>query len=332
VLTSLGHNIVSDTSGGITGPDALTIADPLLGPLADNGGPTWTHAPFLCSPAINAGPPADWTDADGNPIATDQRGVTRPQGAACDIGSVEMVLSGTFNIPDGDVCGLIAAINAANTSPGADTINLAPGGTYTLTAVNNSTAGDSGLPAITSQITINGNGATIQRDLGAPSFRIFYIAGPNAGDLTVNRVTVRGGGLFSTGGGIHNRGTLKVIDSLVIGNRGDGGAGIYNENGVVELIKSTVSGNADRFFGAGIYNDGNAATLTLNNSSITGNSGRLRGTGIYNDAGTATLINSTVSGNIHGTGIGNDAGGKVTLINSTVSGNGGTAPDDGGGI
>jgi hypothetical protein len=39
----------------------------------------------------------------------------------------------TFDIPDGDVAGLSAAINAANAKPGADIINLAPGGTYTLT-------------------------------------------------------------------------------------------------------------------------------------------------------------------------------------------------------
>ena len=39
----------------------------------------------------------------------------------------------TYNIPNGDVAGLIAAINAANTNPGADTINLASNGLYTLT-------------------------------------------------------------------------------------------------------------------------------------------------------------------------------------------------------
>ena len=55
---------------------------PLLGPLADNGGPTQTHALLAGSPAIDAG---DDTAAP----ATDQRGVARPQGARSDIGSVE---------------------------------------------------------------------------------------------------------------------------------------------------------------------------------------------------------------------------------------------------
>lgn len=240
----------------------------------------------------------------------------------------------TFDLPDGDVAGLIAAINTANTNPGADTINLAPGGTYTLTVVDNP---GNGLPIIFSQITINGNGATIQRSsaVGTPDFRIIQVTGPNAGDLTLNGVTITGGHLVgNSGGGIYNNsGTLKLISTLVTGNAGDGGAGIFNVNGAVELINSSLNANIDRFFGAGIWNDGSDAIVTLTNSSITGNSGRLRGTGIYNLAGTATLINSTVSGNIHGAGIMNHlAGSTLTLINSTVSGNGGTAPNDAGGI
>jgi len=43
----------------------------------------------------------------------------------------------TTSVADGDVAGLISAINAANTNPGPDTINLAANGTYTLTVINN---------------------------------------------------------------------------------------------------------------------------------------------------------------------------------------------------
>jgi hypothetical protein len=55
----------------------------ILGPLQDNGGATLTHALVPGSPALDAAP------VDANCPATDQRGVTRPQGAACDIGAVE---------------------------------------------------------------------------------------------------------------------------------------------------------------------------------------------------------------------------------------------------
>lgn len=90
VGTSLGHNIVSDASAKLTGTADLNSTNPLLGPLADNGGPTRTHAPLRSSPAIDAVPLADGTDANGNPLRTDQRGVARPQGTAFDIGSVEL--------------------------------------------------------------------------------------------------------------------------------------------------------------------------------------------------------------------------------------------------
>ncbi len=56
--------------------------DPKLGPLADNGGQTQTHALLIGSPAIDNG------DITSCP-ATDQRGVPRPQGAGCEIGSYE---------------------------------------------------------------------------------------------------------------------------------------------------------------------------------------------------------------------------------------------------
>jgi predicted outer membrane repeat protein len=63
-----------------TGP-SIIVADPMLGPLASNGGPTKTHALPPGSPAIDAA--VDCTVAD------DQRHVARPLGSACDIGAFE---------------------------------------------------------------------------------------------------------------------------------------------------------------------------------------------------------------------------------------------------
>jgi hypothetical protein len=59
----------------------VTVADPLLGPLAPNGGFSSTHLLQAGSPAIDAGACV---------LPTDQRGVARPQGAACDLGAVEV--------------------------------------------------------------------------------------------------------------------------------------------------------------------------------------------------------------------------------------------------
>jgi hypothetical protein len=68
----------------LIGSHNLIGVDPLLGPLADNGGPTLTHLPLPGSPVIDAGDPAI-----PSPPPADQRGLARIAGAAVDLGSVE---------------------------------------------------------------------------------------------------------------------------------------------------------------------------------------------------------------------------------------------------
>ena len=81
-ILSDDHNLDSDDSCGLTEANDAPATLPLIGPLQDNGGSTKTHALLENSPAINAG------STVGCP-ATDQRGVVRPQGPACDIGAYE---------------------------------------------------------------------------------------------------------------------------------------------------------------------------------------------------------------------------------------------------
>src|SRR6266702_4328625 len=81
-----GFNLDSGTSCRLSQATDLTSTDPLLAPLASNGGPTQTQALEPGSPAIDHG----GTSANGCP-PTDQRGITRPQGPACDIGAFEFV-------------------------------------------------------------------------------------------------------------------------------------------------------------------------------------------------------------------------------------------------
>jgi large repetitive protein len=82
---SAGYNLDSGKSCGFTKPADLHSTNPKLGPLTGNGGPTLTEPPRPGSPAINHG----GRPANGCP-ATDQRGLPRPSGPACDIGSVEV--------------------------------------------------------------------------------------------------------------------------------------------------------------------------------------------------------------------------------------------------
>ncbi len=90
-VTSNGNNIDSGTSCSFSASGDLSNTNPLLGPLANNGGVTLTHAPLPGSPAINA---ADSAACAADPINNaDQRGVLRPQGDLCDIGAMEATAS-----------------------------------------------------------------------------------------------------------------------------------------------------------------------------------------------------------------------------------------------
>lgn len=85
-FASFGHNLDSDGTCGF----GDLIGDPLLGPLANNGGPTKTHALAPGSPAIDAVPLAFCTTTLNLAVSTDQRGVHRPQFSNCDIGAYEL--------------------------------------------------------------------------------------------------------------------------------------------------------------------------------------------------------------------------------------------------
>lgn len=87
-IVSAGYNLEGSSTCGMTMPTDMRNTNPMLGPLANNGGPTQTLALTPASPAIDAG---SCTDAGGNPVSTDQRGEPRPQppGGACDIGAFE---------------------------------------------------------------------------------------------------------------------------------------------------------------------------------------------------------------------------------------------------
>ncbi len=78
-----GNSGAEDVSGNGLGISDLAVPSTDLKPLADNGGPTWTHLLIGGSRALNSG------QALGAPL-TDQRGVGRPIGPGVDVGAVEM--------------------------------------------------------------------------------------------------------------------------------------------------------------------------------------------------------------------------------------------------
>ena len=205
------------------------------------------------------------------------------------------------------VSALIADITAANTAGGANTITLTAPTTspYVLTAVNNTdaTAAD-GLPVIAANdnLTIVGNGDTIERSTaaGTPDFRLLEVA--REGSLTLENLTLQGG--FCVGGG-----------------RKSGGGAIFSQ-GTLVLNGVTVQGNTITEFacGGGIFS--NLGSVTLEGGTIVQNnvaSGTLGyGGGLYAVGCTVTVSNATVDNNI---AEGGEAayGGGLCLMASTVT-------------
>ncbi|MEC5031494.1 MAG: Ig-like domain-containing protein [Oscillatoria sp. PMC 1051.18] len=233
---------------------------------------------------------------------------------------VRLAYQGIFpvDIADGDVAGLIAAIEAINDGTAADNIiNLATGGTYTFdgttttlfpdipdgnAAIDN---GVSALPPITSDVVINGNGATIARDTTASAFRLFYVDGTStpAGNLSLDNVTLTGGRAEVPSGGA---GTFPVAED-------DGGA-IFITNGASGTITNSIlSDNSSADDGGAILNQG---TLTVENTDFLNNTAE--GDDGIEDGGGAIENDGAL-----GEGI-------LNLTNSDFSGN--TAADEGGAI
>ncbi|HEX7103208.1 MAG TPA: choice-of-anchor Q domain-containing protein, partial [Nitrolancea sp.] len=237
----------------------------------------------------------------------------------------------TVNIANGDVASFENAIYAANAGT-PQIINLAAGGDYVLTTAfyDSYVANFSGLPEITGDVTIHGNGATIERSTAATDkFGILDVAG--SGTLKIDTTTITGGnndnGYYKNGGGIYNNGTLIVTNCTISNNSAPGGGGgIYNY-GSATVIGSTIANNtagstASNSAGGGFDNVGSAAIIA--NSTIIGNFANYGGGGI-SSINNMSVINSTITGNTtsdFGDGILGLAGGVVTVTNSIVAGNG----------
>jgi predicted outer membrane repeat protein len=128
---------------------------------------------------------------------------------------------------------LIAAIRAANDAPDeGHTIYLTGQDTdYMLFDLVEEWFGGNGLPVITSDITIHGNGRLITRSIDAPSFRFFMVNGRNEhtrARLILNDLTLANGDTVGMGGGaIVNDGVLIVNNCIFRENRGTLGGAIY---------------------------------------------------------------------------------------------------------
>ncbi len=214
--------------------------------------------------------------------------------------------------------GLIAAIQAANISTGPHTIFLQAGFIYEITAPNTAVnalqtaLGKSGLPVITSQITILGNGATIKRtasNTASGNFRLFSVN--TNGNLTIRNTILRDGrlaeeqvspGLGIAGAGIATLGTL-TLDGCVLVNHinsfdsGYGGAIYCHEATSALIIRNSQIIKNQAPNGGGIYCTG---ALEISNSRIAENTGASAGgiMGSRSGSGFSTITTTAIVRNV----------------------------------
>ncbi|MEM8864125.1 MAG: choice-of-anchor Q domain-containing protein, partial [Planctomycetota bacterium] len=348
---TVNHSLIGNTTGsgvtGSTGAGNVLDQPALLAPLADNGGPTLTHALLAGSPAINAGDPSIAGGFDQRGSGFDRVGFGR-----ADIGAFELLFSDLSLLPDelvvdlaedefdgdfsaGDLS-LREAILLANEVPGAEAISFDPavftGGGASVIRL---TSGED--LEITDTLTIDGTtgtGVVISGDAAGDdvtdgSFITDVAASTNAGVLSDNVRVLN----FSAASGDLTLDGLTVTGGHTTGFFENGGGVRFDSSGQLSLTSSAVSGNSTTSFGThggGIHTFFGAVTLT--SSTVSGNISGGLGGGIYSLSGAVTLTSSTVSGNTIG-GLGGGiftSDGAVTLTSSTVSGN--TSYGGGGGI
>ena len=322
---SQGYNL---TGCGVLGqPGDLNIANPLLGPLQNNGGPTFTQTPLPGSPALKAGypmPPDDSKFAYCTNL--DQRNVLRPdQALSCDIGAFQTV--GSIAVND--------AGDSHDVAPG-DGVCLDSGGRCTLRAALEEAGGKGFL----TPVSVPSGLKTISLPFGplTPSGDA-YVIGPGAGLLTLDalqngaglwidahRAVLMRGMTFANGkgtpagggGNVFVRGDLTLQDvSVRSGYAGIGGGIAVMPEGVLTLENSDVVNNQADTGGGGLLIYG---SLEMNNVTVAGNTSKSDGGGLELVlGGVAKLNNVTIATNTADSDHANGgSGGGYAMVGSRI--------------
>jgi hypothetical protein len=353
IYNNVSAPIVSDSvvQGGCpSGSNCTTViitTTPNLGVLGDYGGSTQTIP-------LQAGSSAIDTGNNATCATTDQRGITRPQGAACDIGAYEFVPV-LLAVPSGQTSGLCenwanaCELRYALTSAVSGQEIWAAAGTYKPTADTSRTAtfqlkdgvalygGFAGTETARTQRNPAANVTTLSGDIGVAGDSndnschvVTGATGATLDGFTITAGNANGGGSYLYGAGIFNSNLSSpaLTNVTFSGNSAFlAGGGMYNNSSSPTLTNVTFSGNSAQY-GGGMYSISGSPTLT--NVTFSGNSADYGG-GMYGSSSSPALTNVTFSGNWaqYGGGMLN-IGSSPALTNVTFSGN--TATEGGGGL
>jgi CSLREA domain-containing protein len=199
----------------------------------------------------------------------------------------------------GGVCTLRAAIQEANSRPGAKYI-LLPAGTYRLTipgqGEDQAATGDFD---ITEDLSIIGAGPASTIIDGGGLDRVFDAPAGNT-NVTIAGVTIQNGDVGAQdGGGVRGGGSLTLTNSVVRNNHAGSGGGI-DAIGSVTVNACTIASNTSRSDGGGIAYLG---SLTIGDSTVSSNGAQGQAGGIF-ASGQLDANNMTLVGNVgHGGGL-----------------------------
>ena len=314
------HTIINGVNGNQVGTVSSPI-DPLLGPLADNGGPTRTHAVLPGSPAIGAG-------ANPQSFPNDQRGpgFERTVGQT-DVGAFECQTLDCVPVPPEPPVftpttpeEIVDAINFANTTGipviielGGQTFDFAP----SIELFSNKNKPEchisavAVLPRITGRVTIRNGG--LNKVALSLSKKNMSILAPTRGSLI--RVGTRS---FLAKQPPARKGTLKLLNvrvtnsvlrasiskhkshkniKLLVADPLNENGGAINNSGEVIVEESTFSDFEVFGDGGAIYSDPTATGLTIISSTFYNNRADHNGGAVSNDGPIPSIINSTFSAN-----------------------------------
>lgn len=269
-LSNDGTSSFNVTYSNIELPGAATITDgggnvmsldPVLGPLQNNGGTTFTHVPDQTSPAVDAGDPAFVA-----PPATDQRGLARVVNTVIDMGSVE------FNPPPG--AGTLAVTSttfsgAENSGNIVVSVKRTAGSVGAISvdyAISNGTATAPADYTIVSGTLNWANGDTANKTFNIPITDDSIYEGNETINVTLSNVT--GGAALGTANAVATITENEAFPKLTINNvsAAEGNAGTSSYQFTVTLSPQSASIVTVNF-----------ATVngTANNSDYNANTGML---------------------------------------------------------
>jgi hypothetical protein len=342
---TIGTNIKNLVLSNYSCGSPALAANPKLGTFGDYGGFTQTIPLLPGSSTIDAGDNVTCA-------ATDQRGVTRPQRGACDIGAYEYDYTGIYYVKPaasgtGDCQSWANACtlrDALKTAISGDEI-WAAAGTHKPTS---DTTDRTATFQLKDGVGVYGGftGTETLRTQRDPVANVTILSG----DIDNNDTNIDGNFIAETYNNIQGLNSYQVVegasnvtlDGFTItagqanGTGRDSGAGIYNDAISGSTYSNLVfSGNYAMKYGGGMFND-NASSLTISNVTFTGNFADLHGGGLHNaHASAPTILDSTFSQNTAGQ-LGGGMYGNAgiphisnTIFDSNSAGEGGGMYNDG---